>query len=432
MFGTDSKKEKKELALNTILITGMVLIVIIAAAAVSVVNFNSANNAIKVEITNTLNALSFSRANHIQDLLIATLDQTKALSELDLFQNNLNNVKNGVEVLDSTLAMQEALEDINDKTNAFYEIQVANLNGKIIASSSDISSEVDEAVGTNNSLEDFFIEGLKGSFISKAHVQEGISTVSYSSPISTDESPLPIGVLIIHQAFEKELNGERGSKEGLGINSITLDPEGLGETGEVYLVNSDKLRISPDRHDLDDDVFLKQEVDTVGYENCFIEGIAGDPYVNPEGDIVIGNAEPIEGTDWCIIAELGVEEAFAPIKTLRNRSIITSIILIFISIILSLLLSRYIAGQIGFLTAAVEKVSKGDLQTQLPQSNIKEIVSLTDSLNRVLASMKLAILKTGSTTQIKNKNTAKTAAANKNQVSSKRPAVNKPRNKTNQ
>jgi len=161
--------EKSGIRLNMLLIIGVGLIVLLAVGIISLVNFNAANEVITIKSTDTLNALSFGRAEHIADILVSTSDQIKGLAELDLFQNNLLVVTE-----ESVEAMQEALEDINDKTNSFYEIQVVDINGIIIASSSDISSEVDEDVGENIATEKYFIEGLEESFISDAHFQHGI------------------------------------------------------------------------------------------------------------------------------------------------------------------------------------------------------------------------------------------------------------------
>jgi len=381
--------------LKVLLLIVISIVVILSVTIVSIVNLLASNDALTLETTKVLNALSFSRADHIGDVLEATLDQTKALSELDLFQNNLDNVVNGVGVEDSLADLQESLEDINDKTNAFYEISVSDNKGIVVASSSDLTSDVAEHVGNDISNEPYFIKGLKDPFISDAHLNEDVATVTYAHPIVTDDSNVPNGIIFIHQAFDKDLNGERGSKEGIGINNILLNPEGLGETGEAYLVNKDKLRITPDRHDLDDDVFLKQTVDTVGYENCFIEGIAGKPYINAEGNTVIGNAEPVKGTEWCILVEVGVEEAFAANKSLRNRSIIAGIIMVILSILASFFLARFVAKPINYLTNTVDEITKGKLEIQLKKSRISEINSLIESLSRILASMKLAILKSG-------------------------------------
>lgn len=43
----------------------------------------------------------------------------------------------------------------------------------------------------------------------------------------------------------------------------------------------------------------------------------------------------------------------------------------------------------------IDKITKGKLDIQLEESRIFEIQSLTDSLDRILASLKLAVLKVG-------------------------------------
>ena len=57
--------------------------------------------------------------------------------------------------------------------------------------------------------------------------------------------------------------------------------------------------------------------------------------------------------------------------------------------------ARSISKPIKKLTQDVSAITKGKLDVRLGKSSISEIQSLTDSLDRVLASMKLAILRTG-------------------------------------
>jgi methyl-accepting chemotaxis protein len=64
-------------------------------------------------------------------------------------------------------------------------------------------------------------------------------------------------------------------------------------------------------------------------------------------------------------------------------------------IIVALIYSNRISKPIKKLTFDVDEISKGKFDVQLQKSNIKEVQILTDSLNRVLSSMKLAILRTG-------------------------------------
>jgi len=56
---------------------------------------------------------------------------------------------------------------------------------------------------------------------------------------------------------------------------------------------------------------------------------------------------------------------------------------------------RSISGPLTTLSNDVDQITKGKLDVRLKESNVYEINKLVDSLNRILASLKLAVLKTG-------------------------------------
>ncbi len=67
--------------------------------------------------------------------------------------------------------------------------------------------------------------------------------------------------------------------------------------------------------------------------------------------------------------------------------------LLVIAILLSIISSQFISRQLLKLTKRVDEITRGKLEVDLEKSNIAEVQSLTDSLNRILASLKLAILR---------------------------------------
>ena len=85
------------------------------------------------------------------------------------------------------------------------------------------------------------------------------------------------------------------------------------------------------------------------------------------------------------------------VKIISNakKAIFLFVIFIFaLSLSIGLLFSHYISLSINRLTRAVEDITKGNLHVQLQNdSGLDEIKSLINSLNRILASMKLAILR---------------------------------------
>ena len=70
-------------------------------------------------------------------------------------------------------------------------------------------------------------------------------------------------------------------------------------------------------------------------------------------------------------------------------------LIILVTFVVSFFMSYFITRPIEILTRNINEISKGNLDVNLENSEIFEINNLTESLNRVLASLKLAIHKVG-------------------------------------
>ncbi len=93
------------------------------------------------------------------------------------------------------------------------------------------------------------------------------------------------------------------------VNSILTDYNGLGRTGEVYLVNKDKLMLSDSRF-LDHSTILKQKVSTLAVEEA-VTNNTGERIIWDYRDIrVFSSFEKFDcfGTTWIIIAEIDEDE----------------------------------------------------------------------------------------------------------------------------
>ena len=66
-----------------------------------------------------------------------------------------------------------------------------------------------------------------------------------------------------------------------------------------------------------------------------------------------------------------------------------------VTFVVSIVISHLISRSLMKLTYNIEKISKGDLEVELESSDITEINALTEALNRVMTSLKLAIHKVG-------------------------------------
>ena len=106
------------------------------------------------------------------------------------------------------------------------------------------------------------------------------------------------------------------------VNEIMQEREGLGRTGETYLVGGDQMMRSDSILDTEHHTVVasftnpdKGKVDTVASQEA-LAGKAGANVINDyNGDPVLSAYAPlaVEGLQWAIIAEIDVAEAFSPV-----------------------------------------------------------------------------------------------------------------------
>jgi PAS domain S-box-containing protein len=83
------------------------------------------------------------------------------------------------------------------------------------------------------------------------------------------------------------------------------------------------------------------------------------------------------------------------IEGFQSESLILIGLIFLVTFFVSIAISYFITKPIEKLTENIDKISKGKLDVNLEPGEIFEINNLTDSLNRVMASLKLAIHKVG-------------------------------------
>lgn len=83
------------------------------------------------------------------------------------------------------------------------------------------------------------------------------------------------------------------------------------------------------------------------------------------------------------------------IQGFQSSSIMLIVLIAVVTFVVSLIISYLISRPIEKLTRKIDEISKGKLDVKLENSEIYEVNKLTDSLNRVMISLKLAIHKVG-------------------------------------
>ncbi|HLM11062.1 MAG TPA: adenylate/guanylate cyclase domain-containing protein, partial [Reyranella sp.] len=184
--------------------------------------------------------------------------------------------------------------------------------------------------------------------------------------------------------------------------------EGLGATGEAYLVGPDYLLRSSPRmffenrdlyfeqlkggqtteHDIEDirrygTPVLQQRVDTTA-SRAALGGVEGTGEIlGYRGIPTLASWGPVRvsGVKWALIAKIDSSEAFAPVKRLERDLIIVGVLALIVVVLTGAWLSRSLLGPLRELTAGVRRFAAGDHNAHVPVRTRDEIGQLCLAFN---------------------------------------------------
>ena len=175
-----------------------------------------------------------------------------------------------------------------------------------------------------------------------------------------------------------------------GVNSIMQQREGMGETGETYLVGEDLLMRSDSFLDPVNHSVLasfnnpdKGSVDTEATKEAFLGNTDSKVVVDYNGNPVLSAFTPIHlwNTTWVLLSEIDEAEVMAPINTLLFSIVVIGIIISAGIIFIALFIATSIAKPLQKGVEISNKLSEGDINQDIE-------VSGTDETGQLLAAMK--------------------------------------------
>ncbi|MFV1977173.1 MAG: PAS domain S-box protein, partial [Candidatus Scalindua sp.] len=214
--------------------------------------------------------------------------------------------------------------------------------------------------------EEYFINTTEtGSFISNIHyppeyIQNTFFDVSRILLRKGGQDPL--GIIVnryngdsLSSAIRRGITEESGQEKQLN---------GLGETGEIYIVNKDKLMITESR--FLEDAMHNQVVDTEGVREAFHNGIGMVGAYPDYRDIpVLGVSKYFEEMKWVIVASKHASEAFAPIRYLRNFAIIIGATGIIVIVLVAVFISTGVTAYLEKTSKATRRIARNDIESPI-------------------------------------------------------------------
>ncbi|MBI2470172.1 MAG: diguanylate cyclase [Planctomycetes bacterium] len=381
-----TKKEFKKLSIKSSLLTFSLCISLIPIAVITTIyTFHSRSKLVHQRL-NELTAIAESKRIHVLSFVKSKIGRTIDFSSDKFIRNSLDKINHikpypGETVIALNSYLSEFKKPLEPQITA---IAITDKDGIIVASS------LKELAGADISGQAIFRRAMSKGF-GEAYVEQPSYMPLLKANIFIISAPVAYrtganrGVLINY--YDSEVLAE-----------ITADRIGLGNTGEVYLVNDNKHMLTESR--FIDNAPLKQVVDTAPIRRIAEEGkeMVGI-YPDYRGIPVVGASAHIPEYGWTLLAEIDKAEVFEPLKTLTVVAIVTGGICAAVVIGAGIIYTVSLVKPIYELKYASEKFGKGDLNYRVTTRRNNEFDALACSFNIMADELAEEIKKNEQTTK---------------------------------
>lgn len=324
-------------------ITAFILTALIPVAILGFLSYFSAKEALEKQVIDDLVLTAETKEGHLYSFMEAVKGRAADFSSDGFIRDKAKTIQKLEAKKDRCLHTQKALNTHlkhNKKTldKSIRMISVIGLNGRVIASTDE------NWLGADESGDMYFVHGMKGIYMSDVCTSQHITTsehsrhtqhIAVSAPLTDKRTGDPLGVIVnfydtsvLNKILSGEFQIERGAPSG------TL---GRKETLDIYLVNKEKLLITPARFSGE---VMQQKVESLPVLESVLGRETSSIYKNYHGGEVIGASMYVPSMGWTLLVEVSTAEAFLPVKSLRNRIIVLGAPIMMLAFFLAFLLSR--------------------------------------------------------------------------------------------
>ncbi|QLH03686.1 adenylate/guanylate cyclase domain-containing protein [Nitrosopumilus cobalaminigenes] len=361
----------------------LVLIVSIVTLSITAfLSFNYADQILKERAGDQLLGESIVRGDTLRLLFESRIEQNNILANdpmIQLLVSEMNQIPEDElkEFKESNrrdfLIQVQAFQELIGFSIGFEDTKIIGSNGKVFFSLSGISDE-------NFIGDKFFQRGLKESFIEFESAEVGKKMIVVS-PIFADDSKIgdePIGVIISRMRTAS-------------IDNVLINRSGLGESGEVYIVNNQFLMLSESR--FLENVVFQQKVDTFAVQQCFNNGEEFLGFYEDYRNV------PIYGSSYCaddlgivLLVEIDKAEVEKPIDILQDRIFQTGIVITIGMGIAAFGISKSLSRPLLKLKSAANKIASGDFEVRTNITTGDEIGELSHAFDSMAQKLQESLI----------------------------------------
>ncbi|WP_316506816.1 HAMP domain-containing protein [Nitrosopumilus sp.] len=360
----------------------VMLVSVVALSITGYLSFNYADEILKQRAGDQLLGESAVRGDTIRLLFESRIEQNDILTNDPMIQfliSEMNQIPEDKlkEVKETNrrdfLIQIQAFQELIGFSIGFEDVKIIGSNGKAFFSLGGITEE-DFA---ENPL---FKRGIKESFIEFEPTESGKKMIIVS-PVFADDSKKgdeSTGVIISRTRTTT-------------LDSILLNRSGLGDTGEIYIVNNQLLMLSESR--FFDDAVFQQTVDTLAVEKCFVERKNHLGFYEDYRDVLIyGSSYCADDLGFVLLVEIDKTEVEEPIGILQDRIFQTGIVITIGMGLVAFVISKSLSRPLIKLKSAANKITDGNFEVRTNIKTRDEIGELSHAFDSMAQKLQESLI----------------------------------------
>lgn len=213
-------------------------------------------------------------------------------------------------------------------------------------------------------------------YLAAARQEPTLSTVTYELAL---DAPTLIAAAPIRNQQGEHLGIVAARLDLARLETIISEPTGLGQTGEVYLVNREGLFLTHTRYDQAG--ILRKAIFTPGVEQA-LAGQSGHAfYTGYRGVPVLGVYRPLPELDAALLAEMEQAEVFAGFRQFLAIAGILGALLLAAGLLGAFFVSQRVARPLTSLADQATRIAEGHLDVRTSVEGPRELAQLSESFN---------------------------------------------------
>ena len=364
-------------SISTKLIFLVLAISITSIAVTTGLAYNFADSIIKENFKESLKDESETRGNTLSSIIESRINKLEnfaknesVVSSFDVLIPALDDVSFNRILEEQTPILHHEfhLFQLNEFEAGIRDLQIINMRGKPIFS---LNEQIDP------------LKYVKGNYkVSKP-------TVDFVQ--SLDKTRIMKISLPVYSDFGKQEAVMIATMGTSIFDNILMNRFGLHDTGEVYLVNHNRMMIS-------ESIFLEntpfnQKVDTFAVSECFDKGdnVEASEYTDYRNVDIFGYSYCKPDLGFVLLTEVDEAGILKPITELQTNIVIVGISLIIIASIVTFILSKRISKPIIKLRDASKQLSAGNFNVRTNIKTNDEIEELSSSFDNMAKTLQETI-----------------------------------------